>query len=339
MVGVDIHEGSRRMKVLVTGGSGYIGSAVVRHLLEGNQQAKVLVREEDDLRNLEGLGVELAYGDVRDYHSLERALDGCDRVFHLAAIYAIWLPTPRLMDEVNVQGSKNVFEACLSRGIDRVVYTSSVAALGAHGKERPADETATFNLADTGDRYYLSKFRAEQLALDYFRRGLPVVIVNPTNPCGPRDIAPTPNGQLIINIVKGKLLGYVDGGINVSDIDDTAIGHVRAMEKGRPGEKYVLGNANLSVKEYFDLIAEIAGVKPPAFRIPKPVAELFGYLYQGVAQLTRKPPITTAAWVRIGSNYSFWDSSKAVNELGMPQTPVRQSVESAIGWFRENGYL
>jgi dihydroflavonol-4-reductase len=327
------------MKVLVTGGSGYIGSAVVRQLVKGGQEAKVLVRESDDLRNLDGLGVELAYGDVRDYHSLERALDGCDRVFHLAAIYAIWLPTPRLMDEVNVQGSKNVFEACLSRGIDRVVYTSSVAALGAHGKERPADETATFNLADTGDRYYLSKFRAEQLALDYFRRGLPVVIVNPTNPCGPRDIAPTPNGQLIINIVKGKLLGYVDGGINVSDIDDTAIGHVRAMEKGRPGEKYVLGNANLSVKEYFDLIAEIAGVKPPAFRIPKPAAELFGYLYQGVAQLTRKPPITTAAWVRIGSHYSFWDSSKAVNELGMPQTPVRRSVESAIGWFRENGYL
>jgi dihydroflavonol-4-reductase len=177
------------------------------------------------------------------------------------------------------------------------------------------------------------------VALDYFRRGLPVVIVNPTNPCGARDIAPTPNGQLIINVVKGKLLGYVDGGINVSDIDDTAIGHVRAMEKGRPGEKYVLGNANLSVKQYFDLIAEIAGVKPPAFRIPKPAAELFGYLYQGVAQLTRKPPITTAAWVRIGSHYSFWDSSKAVNELGMPQTPVRQSVESAIAWFRENGYL
>jgi dihydroflavonol-4-reductase len=339
MVGVDTHEGSRRMKVLVTGGSGYIGSAVVRHLLQGNQQAKVLVREGDDLRNLAGLDVELAHGDVRDYHSLDRALDGCNRVFHLAAIYAIWLPAPRLMDEVNVQGSKNVFDACLSRGIERVVYTSSVAALGAHGKEHPADETATFNLASTRDRYYLSKFRSEQVALDYFRRGLPVVIVNPTNPCGARDIAPTPNGQLIINVVKGKLLGYVDGGINVSDIDDTAIGHVRAMEKGRPGEKYVLGNANLSVKQYFDLIAEIAGVKPPAFRIPKPAAELFGYLYQGVAQLTRKPPITTAAWVRIGSHYSFWDSSKAVNELGMPQTPVRQSVESAIAWFRENGYL
>jgi len=326
------------MKVLVTGGSGYIGSAVVRQLAKSGQEAKVLVREGDDLSNLAGLDVEYAYGDVRDYHSLERALDGCDRVFHLAAIYAIWLPKPRLMDEVNVQGSKNVFEACLSRGIGKVVHTSSVAALGAHGRE-PADETATFNLAHTRDRYYLSKFRAEQVALDYCRRGLRVVIVNPTNPCGPRDIGPTPTGQLIINVVRGKLPGYVDGGINVSDIDDTAIGHVKAMEKGRPGEKYVLGNANLSVKQYFDLIAEIAGVKPPAFRIPKPIAELFGYLYQGVAAVTRKAPITTAAWVRIGSQYSFWDSSKAVNELGMPQTPIRQSVESAIAWFRENGYL
>jgi dihydroflavonol-4-reductase len=326
------------MKALVTGGSGYIGSAVVRQLLASGQKAKVLVREGDDLRNLAGLDVEYAYGDVRDYHSLERALDGCDRVFHLAAIYAIWLPKPRLMDEVNVQGSKNVFDACLSRGIEKVVHTSSVAALGAHGRE-PADETASFNLTHTRDRYYLSKFRAEQVALDYFRRGLPVVIVNPTNPCGPRDIGPTPTGQLIINVVKGKLVGYVDGGINVSDIDDTAIGHVKAMEKGRPGEKYVLGNTNLSIKQYFDLIAEIAGVKPPAFRIPKPAAELFGYLYQGVAQVTRKPPITTAAWVRIGSHYSFWDSSKAVNELEMPQTPIRQSIESAIAWFRENGYL
>jgi dihydroflavonol-4-reductase len=327
------------MKALVTGGSGYIGSAVVRQLLEDNQEVKVLVRETDDLRNLKGLEVEYAYGDVRDYHSLCRALDGCDRVFHLAAIYAIWLPNPRIMDSVNVLGSKNVFEASLRRGIEKVVYTSSVAALGAHGRERPADEGASFNLAHTKDAYYFSKFRAEQVALDYFRRSLPVVIVNPTNPCGPQDIGPTPNGQLIINVVRRKLLGYVDGGINVSDITDTAIAHLRAMEKGRPGEKYVLGNANLSVKEYFTLIAEIAGVRPPALRIPRFAAVLFGYLYQAASEITRKPPITTAAWVRVGSHYSFWDSSKAVNELGMPQTPIRQSIKNAIDWFRQNGYL
>lgn len=328
------------MNILVTGGSGYIGSAVVRELLkERKNKVRVLARESDDLRNLGGVNVDLVYGDITDFHSVLNALEGCSRVFHLAAIYAIWLPDPRMMYWVNVQGTKTVLEACLQRKIRKVVYTSSVAALGAHGKEHPADESAQFNLWHTKDRYYISKFRAEQVALDYYRRGLPVVIVNPTNPCGPRDIMPTPNGQLIINIVKGKLPGYVDGGINVSDIDDTAAGHVLAMEKGNPGEKYVLGNTNVSVKEYFDLIAQLGGGKSPSIRIPRSVAVASGYLYQLLAAITRKPPVTTAAWVRVGSEYSFWDSSKAVNELGMPQTPIRDSIRSAISWFSENGYL
>ena len=327
------------MKILVTGGSGYIGSAVVRELLEGGSELRVLVTKTDDLSNLGGLEVELVYGDITDFHSVMSALDGCDRVFHLAAVYAIWLPDPKTMSWVNVNGTRNVLEACLRRGIEKVVHTSSVAALGAHGKEHPADESARFNLAHTRDGYYLSKYRAEQVALDYFRRGLPVVIVNPTNPCGPRDIVPTPNGQLIINVIRGKLPGYVDGGINVSDIEDTARGHVLAMEKGRAGEKYVLGNTNVSVKEYFDLIAELGGGKPPSIRIPSSVAVFSGYLYELLAMLTRRPPITTAAWVRVGSQYSFWDSSKAVRELVMPQTPIRDSIESAIDWFRANGKL
>ena len=327
------------MKILVTGGSGYIGSAVVRELLNGKDKIKVLVRKTDDLRNLEGLDVELAYGDITDFHSILEALDGCDRVFHLAAIYAIWLPDPKMMNWVNVQGSKNVFEACLQKKIKKVVYTSSVAALGAHGRERPADEAARFNLWHTKDPYYLSKFRAEQVTLDYFRRGLPVVIVNPTNPCGPRDMMPTPNGELIINVIQGKLPGYVDGGINVSDIGDTAKGHVLAMKKGKPGEKYVLGNTNVSVKEYFDLIAQIGGGKSPSMKIPKSVAVFSGHLYRLLAGITRKPPVTTAAWVRVGSEYSFWDSSKAVKKLGMPQTPIRESIKNAIDWFKENGKL
>jgi len=326
------------MKTLVTGGSGYIGSAVVRELLDGGAKIKVLVKKNDDLRNLDDLDVELAEGDITDFHSIKDALRGCDRVFHLAAIYAIWLPDPKLMYWVNVQGTKNVLEACLQKKVKKVVYTSSVAALGAHGRH-PADESARFNLWHTRDYYYLSKFRAEQIALDYHRRGLPVVIVNPTNPCGPRDVMPTPNGQLIINIIQGKLPGYVDGGINVSDIGDTARAHALAMEKGRPGEKYVLGNTNVSVKEYFDLIAQIGGGKSPSIRIPRPVAVGSGYLYQLLAEITRKPPVTTAAWVRVGSEYSFWDSSRAVEELGMPQTPIRESIQNAIDWFKQNGYL
>jgi len=327
------------MKILVTGGSGYIGSAIVRELVTGKDKVKVLVRKTDDLCNIEGLGLELVYGDITDFHSIKEALKGCDRVFHLAAIYAIWLPDPKMMYWVNVQGTKNVLEACLQKKIKKVVYTSSVAALGAHGKERPADESAQFNLWHTKDHYYLSKFRAEQTVLDYSRRGLPVVIVNPTNPCGPRDMMPTPNGQLIINIIKGKLPGYVDGGINVSDIDDTAKGHVLAMEKGKPGEKYILGNTHVSVKEYFDMIAQVGGGKSPSIKIPRAVAVVSGYLYQLLAEITRKPPVTTAAWVRVGSEYSFWDSSKAVEELGMPQTPIRESIQNAIDWFKENGYL
>jgi dihydroflavonol-4-reductase len=327
------------VKILVTGGSGYIGSAVVRELLEAGSEIRVLVRKTDDLSNLGGLDVELVHGDITDFHSVMSALDGCDRVFHLAAIYAIWLPDPKMMSWVNVNGTRNVLEACLRKGIEKVVYTSSVAALGAHGREHPADESARFNLSHTRDAYYLSKYRAEQVALDYFHRGLPVVIVNPTNPCGPRDIVPTPNGQLIINVIKGKLPGYVDGGINVSDIDDTAKAHVLAMEKGKAGEKYVLGKTNVSVKEYFDLIAELGGGKSPSLRIPRPFAVFSGYLYELLAMLTRRPPVTTAAWVRVGSQYSFWDSSKAVEELGMPQTPIRDSIQGAIDWFRANGKL
>ena len=327
------------MKILVTGGSGYIGSAVVRELLSDGAKVKVLARKTGDLRNLEDLDVELAHGDITDFHSIKSALRRCDRVFHLAAIYAIWLPDPKMMHWVNVQGTKNVLEACLQKKIKKVVYTSSVAALGAHGSGRPADESAGFNLWHTRDNYYISKFKAEQVALDYFQRGLPVVIVNPTNPCGPRDAAPTPNGQLIINIIKGKLPGYVDGGINVSDIADTAKGHVLAMERGKPGEKYILGNTNVSVKEYFDLIAQTGGGKSPSMKIPKPAAVFSGYLYQLLAKITRKPPVTTAAWVRVGSEYSFWDSSKAIEELGMSQTPIRESIQGAVDWFKENGYL
>lgn len=327
------------MKILVTGGSGYIGSAVVRELLSDGAKVKVLARKPEGLRNLEGLDVELTHGDITDFHSIKSALRGCDRVFHLAAIYAIWLPDPKMMHWANVQGTKNVLEACLQKKIKKVVYTSSVAALGAHGGGRPADESARFNLWHTRDNYYISKFKAERVALGYFQRGLPVVIVNPTNPCGPRDAAPTPNGQLIINIIKGKLPGYVDGGINVSDIADTAKGHVLAMEKGKPGEKYILGNTNVSVKEYFDLIAQTGGGKSPSIKIPKPAAVFSGYLYQLLAEITRKPPVTTAAWVRVGSEYSFWDCSKAVEELGMPQTPILESIQGAVDWFKENGYL
>jgi len=326
------------MKTLVTGGSGFIGSAVVLELLRRGQPVRALVRSRQHPGNLAGVDVELVEGDLLDGDSLRRALQGCDRVYHIAAVYANWLPDRNVMLRTNVQGTRNMLQACLESGVERVVYTSSVAALGAHGKT-PANENAQFNLAGTGDIYHLSKYQAEQVVLEFVSQGLPIVTVSPTNPVGPRDIKPTPTGALIVNMLKGRLPGYVEGGINVVDVEDVAAAHIAAMEKGQPGEKYVLGNANLSIKEYFRLIAEVGGGRAPAMRIPLPLAVATAYLYEAMAAVTHKPPVTTPGWVKVGSHYSFWDCSKAIRELGLPQTPVRQSLQSAITWFREKGYL
>jgi len=326
------------MKALVTGGSGFIGSAVVMELLRRGQPMRALVRSKEQPGNLAELNVEVVEGDLLDRDSLYRALQDCDRVYHLAAVYANWLPDRSIIFRANVDGTRNILQACLERRVERVVYTSSVAALGAHGK-MPANESAQFNLADTGDVYCLSKYQAEQIAIEYASKGLPVVILNPSNPIGPRDIKPTPTGTLILSVLKGQLPGYVDGGINVVDVEDVAAAHVMAMEKGRLGEKYVLGNANLSIRDYFQMIAEVGGGKPPAMRIPLPFAVATAYLYEAVAAVTHKPPLTTPGWVKLGSCYSFWDSSKAIRELGLPQTPVRESLGKAIAWFREKRYL
>jgi dihydroflavonol-4-reductase len=326
------------MKTLVTGGSGFIGSALVLELLRRGQAVRALVRSREHPGNLAGLDVELVEGDLLDRESQHRALEGCDRVYHLAAVYANWLRDRSLIRHTNVEGTRNLLQACLERKVERVVYTSSTAALGAHGKT-PADESAEFNLGYTGENYFISKYQAEQVALKFASKGLPVVIVNPTNPLGPRDIKPTPTGGLIINLLKGRLPGYVDGGINVVDVDDVAVGHVLAMEKGQPGAKYILGNANFSIREYFQMIAEVGGGKAPSMKIPLPVAVATAYLYEAIAAITQKPPLTTPGWVKVGSRYLFWNPTKAIRELGLPQTPVRDGMQKAIAWFRENGYL
>ena len=326
------------MKTLVTGGSGFIGSAVVRALLQEGQAVRALVRAPDRPGNLAGLDIEFVEGDVLDRPSLDRALRGCQRVYHLAAVYANWLPDRSLIRRVNVEGTRNLLQACLDQNVERVVYTSSTAALGAHGKT-PADETAQFNLAATGDAYYLSKHEAEQVTLEFAARHLPVVIVNPTNPIGPYDGKPTPTGRLIVDVLKGRLPGYVEGGLNLIDVEDVAAGHLSAMEKGRPGEKYILGNTNISIREYFQLIANTGGGKAPTLKIPLPLAIATAYLYEATAAVSHRLPVTTVGWVKVGSHYSFWDSAKAIRELGLPQTPVRASLQKAISWFRDKGYL
>jgi dihydroflavonol-4-reductase len=327
------------MSTLVTGATGYVGSAVIRQLLNKGKTVRCLVRETSRLKNIEDLDVELVYGDIRNMESLRRALEDCDRVYHLAAIYANWLPDAGVMYQVNEEGTRNLLMSCKTAGVRKIVYCSSVAALGAHGKN-PADESAVFNLNSTKDHYYISKYRAEQVALEYVRRGLPVVIVNPANPIGPGDIAPTPTGALIISILKGKLPGYVDGGINLIDLTDCARAIVAAMEKGKVGEKYILGNRNIRIKEYFDLIVTVAGHgKSPFIKLPRWVAVFSGYGYQLLARVTGKPPVTSASWVRVGSHYSWWDCSKAREQLNLGQRPLEESIAEAVKWFEENGYV
>lgn len=326
------------MKTLVTGGSGFIGSAVILELCKLGADVRALIRSREHPGNLREIDVEKVEGNLLDPDSLARAVKGCAEVYHLAAVYTHWTPDRNLLCRTNIEGTRNLLGACLKHGAPRVVHTSSVAALGAHGKT-PANESAQFNLADTRDPYHLSKYEAEQVALEFAAKGLPVVIVNPSNPIGPRDIKPTPTGALILSVLKRQLPGYVDGGINVVDVNDVAQGHILAMRKGKPGEKYIMGNANLSIKEYFDLIAEVGGGRAPGIKIPLPLGIASAFGYEAIASLTKRPPLTSVSWVKIGSRYSYWDSSKAMRELGFPQTPIQESLHSAIAWFRERGYL
>jgi len=327
------------MTILITGATGYIGSAVVRELLKQGQDVRCLVRGTSSVKNLDGLRLEISCGDIGDIESVRRAADGCDTVYHLAALYANWLPDSGWMYRVNEEGTRNVMQACRDAETRKIVYCSSVAALGAHGRS-PADESARFNLNSTKDHYYISKHRAEQVVLQYIRGGLPAVIVNPSNPIGPRDIGPTPTGALIINIIKKRIPAYVDGGINVIDVTDCARGIVAAMEKGRIGEKYILGNTNVSIKEYFDLIVRAAGRGlSPKIRLPARLAVFSGYGYQALARVSGKPPITSASWVRVGSHYSWWNCNKAREELDLGQRPIEESIADAVGWFEANRYV
>jgi len=327
------------MPTLITGATGFIGSHLLQHLVERGESVRCLVRKQSDTRHMDTYDVEKVYGDITDLQSLQRAVNGCKRVYHLAALYAIWLPNSDRMYQINEEGTRNILSACRDSGVEKIVYCSSTAALGAHGKT-PADESAQFNLFPTRDHYYISKFRAEQIALQFARDGLPVVIVNPSVPIGAQDRSPTPSGALIVNILKGKLPAYVDGGINILDVIDCAQGMIQAMAVGTVGETYILGNQNVSVKEFFDLIVRVAGRgKSPVIRLPKWVAVSSGYAYQTLAWFTRKTPLTSASWARVGSHYSWWNCQKAITQLGLGQRPIQESIAVAVNWFEHNHYL
>ncbi len=329
------------MKTLVTGAAGFVGSNVVRELLKKGSEVKTLILKGSDTSNLEALknDIEFADGNILDKASIKSALHGCDTVYHIAALYSLWKPDPKIFYDINVNGTKNVLEASLEHGVNKVVYTSTIGVIGAYGPDSVVDETADFNLWDTGDHYVRSKHLAEREAIKFFEKGLPVVIVNSGVAIGIRDVTPTPSGKSIIDIVTGKMPAYIDGGINVADVEDIAQGHVLAEEKGKPGERYILGNKNLTIKEFSELVAKIAGVKPPSFKMPYLPLLGLGFVFENISKLTKKEPQTSVAAVKLGSRYMFCNSSKAVNELGLNQTPTEETIEKSITWFREHGYV
>jgi dihydroflavonol-4-reductase len=326
------------MKKLVTGATGFIGSAITRELLKDGEEVKVLVRKTSDTRNIDKLDVEKAYGDIRDSESMKEALKGCDTLYFTAAYFAHWAPDPKLLYEVNVGGTKATLKAALEAGIEKVVYTSTNNAIAASGPT-PANEEKAFNYWESGDHYSMSKYIAENEARIFVTRGLPLVMVNPTLVIGINDIKPTPSGQMIIDTAIHNMPGYIDGGVNLIDVEDVARGHILAAKKGRVGERYLFGNQNMTVHDYLNLIAEIAGVRPPSLKLPYSVALAMGHFFELGASITKKPPIVTASEVRIGKMTEWYDCSKAINELGLPQTPIDLTIRKALNWFEENGYL
>jgi len=321
------------MRALVTGGTGFIGSSIVRELLRAGFEVRALVRSTSDTRNLDELDIESVTGDITDFASLKRAMRGCTHVFHSAALYSFWVTTPGLIEQVNVEGTRNVLQAALEAEIRRVVYTSSVAALAVPEKGRLVNELTPVDPSRIIGAYKKSKYAAEQVALEYAHSGLPVVIVNPSFPVGPRDIKPTPTGQTILDFVNHRLPAYIDTGINVVDVDDVARGHLLAAEKGRIGERYILGGTNMSMKEFLGILEKITGIPAPRVRLPYAPLLALSYLNAGWCRMTRSTPRMTPDTIQMSRHYMYYDPTKAIRELGMPQTAPEVALRKAVDWF------
>lgn len=325
--------------VFLTGGTGFVGANLARLLVEKGYKVRALARKGSDRRNLAGLPIEVCEGDLADEAILERACRGCRYAFHVAADYRIWAPDPAQMYAANVQGTVNVIEAAARAGVERIVHCSSVAAVRVRD-DAPADETSEYISKDeVVSDYKKSKWLAEQAALELAQKGLPVVVVNPAAPIGPLDIKPTPTGKIVVDFLSGRLPSYVDTGLNVVHVADVAAGHLAAAERGRIGERYILGCENLSLKAFLDTLAELTGVAAPRFKTPYAVAYAFGALDTARARLLGGEPMAPLDAVRMARHKMFFDSKKAIRELGLAQTPARRALADAARWFLENGYI
>jgi dihydroflavonol-4-reductase len=331
------------LKAFVTGATGFLGSHVARVLAEQGAELRLLVRPTSDPRNLEGLNADRVVGDLRDAASIEKALSGCDVAFHVAADYRLWVRDSSEMYRSNVEGTRCLLEAARKQNVKRIVYTSSVATMGfepGSNKGKVADEESPVALAEMIGHYKRSKFMAEQVAVDAAKSGVDVVIVNPTTPIGERDIKPTPTGRIVLDFLKRKFPAYVETGLNLVDATECARGHVQALEKGRPGERYILGGENLTLKQILDRLAAITGLKSPTVKLPYVFAFATGVVDEMVTgRLLGREPRATIDAVRMGRKMMFVTSAKAERELGWRTVPVDGALRRSVEWFRANAYV
>ena len=328
------------MKAFVTGATGFLGSHVACVLADQGADLRLLVRPTSNLRNLEGLKAETASGDLRDAGSIEKAMSGCDTVFHVAADYRLWVRDSGEMYRSNVDGTRAILEAARRNGVRRVVHTSSVATIGFTHNGHPADEDSPVSLADMIGHYKRSKFMAEQLALEAGRSGLQVVTVNPTTPVGEQDVKPTPTGRIVLDFLKRKFPAYVETGLNLVDVRECARGHLAALEKGKSGERYILGGEDLTLKQILDKLAEITGLPSPTVKLPYVFAFAAGVVDEVVTgRLLHREPRATVDTVRMGKKKMFASSAKAERELGWKIVPVEDALQRAVDWFQANRYV
>jgi len=327
------------MLAFVTGATGFLGSHVARALSDQGANLRLLVRPASNLRNLEGLKADTVKGDLRDGASIKKAMTGCDTVFHVAADYRLWVRDPAEMYRSNVGGTRAILEAARENKVQRLVYTSSVATIGFTRNGQPADEDSPVSLGEMIGHYKRSKFMAEQIALEAGRGGMHVITVNPTTPIGEQDVKPTPTGRIVVDFLKRKFPAYVETGLNLVDVKECARGHVAALEKGRPGERYILGGENLTLKQILDKLGKITGLPSPRIKLPYWFAFAAGIVDEAVTgKVLRREPRATVDTVRMGKKKMFASSGKAERELGWQIVPVMDALRRAVEWFRANGY-
>ena len=329
------------MRVLLTGATGFVGSAILRQLIRRGDTVRTLVRSTSDQRNLRDIDCEVYLGDINDLDSIKTAISDCQVLFHVAADYRLWAPNPDEITKTNIIGTQNIMNAARTANIEKIIYTSSVATLGKNDNGMPANENTPSYIENMIGAYKRSKFIAEQHVQQMIsEQSLPAIIVNPSAPVGPRDLKPTPTGRLIVKAAKGEIPAFINTGLNIVHVDDVAIGHIKALDKGKIGERYILGGENLPLENILKLVSEFYGNKAPKIRVPPNIVLPIAYLIQVWAKITKsQEPFITVNGVKMSRQKMYYTSDKAESELGYKFRPAKEAIKDALGWFGEQGYV